>query len=119
MFAHPSSTWFDIVEQFGSPVYVYDEDQLRKSVSEVCSFPHPFEFTPRFALKALPTRAIVQLFHSLGLHFDVSSGFEIERALLAGIPATNLSLSSQELPNPDLLNNGVKFNACSLKQLTW
>ena len=110
--------WFDIREQYGSPVYVYDEKTLHKSANELLEFPHPFGFTPRFALKALPTKAIIRLFSFWGIHFDVSSGFEIERALLAGIPSDHLSLSSQELTSPDLVKN-VHFNACSLKQLKW
>jgi diaminopimelate decarboxylase len=36
-----------------------------------------------------------QLFNSLGLHIDASSGYEIERAMRAGIPASHISLSSQ------------------------
>ena len=55
----------------------------------------------------------------MGLHFDTSSGFECTRAMLAGIPASHLSLSSQETPSnlKELIEAGVKFNACSLAQL--
>lgn len=36
-----------------------------------------------------------QLFNSLGLHIDASSGYEIDRAMRAGVPASHISLSSQ------------------------
>ena len=72
-----------------------------------------------FYTVASPNKAILQLFHKMGLHFDTSSGFECTRAMLAGIPASHLSLSSQETPSnlKELIEAGVKFNACSLAQL--
>lgn len=45
-----------------------------------------------------PTRTpppLPQLFNSLGLHIDASSGYEIDRAIRAGVPASHISLSSQ------------------------
>ena len=33
--------------------------------------------------------------NSLGLHIDASSGYEIDRAIRAGVPASHISLSSQ------------------------
>ncbi len=55
----------------------------------------------------------------MGLHFDASSGFEVTRAMLAGIPASKISLSSQEFPEnfSELFSSGISFNACSLMQL--
>ncbi len=61
----------------------------------------------------------LQLFDSLGLCFDASSGYEVFRALACGISAKKISLSSQEFPNNfyDIYSMGVAFNACSLSQL--
>lgn len=55
----------------------------------------------------------------MGIHIDASSGFEVRRAVAAGIPAENISLSSQELPEDfeELVKLGVKINACSVSQL--
>jgi diaminopimelate decarboxylase len=55
----------------------------------------------------------------MGLHIDASSGYEVRRAISAGIPASHISLSTQELPNDfaELLQLGVKMNACSLTQV--
>ena len=49
-------------------------------------------------MKACPNAAIVQLFNSMGINFDASSGYEVTRAMRAGIAAGSISLSSQELP---------------------
>ena len=55
----------------------------------------------------------------MGIQFDASSGYEVARAMRAGIKASALSLSSQELPADfeDLIKKGIEFNACSLNQL--
>lgn len=104
---------------FGTPVYVYDQRTLEQRAAEVLAFPNAYGLTARYAMKALPTAAIVRLFHSLGLHIDASSGFEAERAIRAGIPPAHIQLTAQELPgNIEMLaGQGVLFNACSLHQL--
>lgn len=106
-------------DQFGTPAYVYSEAALKRQARALLAFPAPFGFTARFAVKACPNWAVLRLFHSLGLQFDASSGFEAERIMRAGIPAAAISLSSQELPAnfADLVSHGVDFNACSLHQL--
>jgi len=86
----------ELRERFGTPLYVYDEATLRKQAQTALAFPAPFGLTVRYAMKALPTAAILQLFDRCGLHFDASSGFEVERLFAAGISAEKISLSSQE-----------------------
>ena len=102
-----------------TPVYVYDAKTIKSQAEKALNFPAPYGLTVRFAMKACPNASILNLMHGLGLHFDVSSGFEATRAMLAGIPANHLSLSSQELPSnlSNLIKSGVLFNACSLHQL--
>ncbi|MCX8063951.1 MAG: diaminopimelate decarboxylase [Candidatus Hydrogenedentes bacterium] len=108
-----------IQEKFSTPIFVYDRETMKKSANEVLSFPNAFGLTARFAMKALPTRKILQLFNSWGLHIDASSGWEVERALLAGIPPSHIQLTAQEIPKnlKELIDKGVLFNACSLSQL--
>lgn len=62
---------------------------------------------------------MLQLFSEMGLCIDASSGYEIERAMRAGVKPEAISLSSQELPpNFDhYVKQGVTINACSLSQL--
>lgn len=62
---------------------------------------------------------VLQLFSEMGLCIDASSGYEIERAMRAGVKPESISLSSQELPpNFDhYVKQGVTINACSLSQL--
>jgi len=65
-------------------------------------------------MKACPNSTILKYFASRGICIDASSGFEVKRAMTTGgIPAENISLSSQELPEDfaDLIKMGVKINA--------
>jgi len=108
-----------IKKEFDTPVFVYDEAALTAQATKALNFPHPYGLTVRFAMKACPNAAILQLFNGMGINFDVSSGYEAERAIHAGIAASCLSLSSQELPKnfKQLVEAGIVFNACSLHQL--
>lgn len=104
----------------GTPLYVYDEASLKRQAQAALAFPNAYGLTVRFAMKALPNAAVLQTFDQLGLHVDASSGFEVRRAVAAGVAAERISLSSQELPEDldELLALGIKYNACSLRQLT-
>ena len=106
---------------FGTPVFVYSQPLLEHQALKVLAFPNAYGLTGRFAMKALPTRAVLRIFDQAGLHFDASSGFEVLRAQMAGIPLDHISLTAQELPPGEelrrLVVGGLKVNACSLQQL--
>lgn len=101
------------VDLAGSPVFAYSLDRLKDSADACLAFPNAYGLTVRYAMKACPNAAILKYFHSRRIHIDASSGFEVRRAMSAGIPAENISLSSQELPNDfeELVKMGVKINA--------
>jgi len=108
-----------IRERFGTPVFVYDQNELEAAAEQVRSFPAPCRLVGRFAMKALPNAAVLQVFDAMGLHIDASSGYEAERALRAGIAPDHIQLTAQELPQDlkGLVQRGILFNACSLHQL--
>ena len=104
----------------GTPLYAYSLDQLESAASACLAFPNAYGLTVRYAMKACPNAAILRTFSARGIHIDASSGFEVRRAMdTAGIPATHISLSTQELPHDfaELVERGVKINACSVSQL--
>lgn len=106
-------------ETFGTPVFVYEERSLLRQADAALAFPNAFGLTVRYAMKASPNAAILQLFAARGLHIDASSGHECRRAMRAGIAPEKISLSSQEFPADfaELYERGIRFNACSLSQL--
>ena len=97
----------------GSPTYAYSLPKLQDAVEQVLAFPNLYGLTVRYAMKACPNAAILKYFSSQGIHMDASSGFEVQRALSAGIPPEHISLSTQELPAnfPELIQAGVNINA--------
>lgn len=105
--------------QFGTPVFVYDQQSLEEQARKALAFPNAFGLRVRYAMKACPNTALVRLLNQQGLHLDVSSGFEAQRAMRAGVPAGHLQLTAQQLPADlrELVDSGVRFNACSLHQL--
>jgi diaminopimelate decarboxylase len=108
-----------IAAEYGTPVFVYDEATLLDRAAQTLAFPNAFGLTVRYAMKALPTAAIVRLLSDAGLHIDASSGYEVERAMRAGVPASHIQLTAQEMPENlgELLEQGVLYTACSLLQL--
>lgn len=106
-------------EAYGSPVYVYDAATLEAQARQVLGFPNAYGLTARYAMKALPNAAVVRLLTGLGLHIDASSGFEAHRALRAGVPAGRIQITAQQMPDDldALLDAGVRYTACSLRQL--
>merc|ERR1712032_66694 len=107
------------VDKAGSPVYAYSLQKLEEFADACLAFPNKYGLTVRYAMKACPNGSILKYFHSRNIHIDASSGFEVRRAMSAGIPAENISLSTQELPDDfkELVDMGVKLNACSISQL--
>jgi diaminopimelate decarboxylase len=111
----------ELQREFGTPFYVYDEETLLERAREVLAFPNPYGLIGRYAMKALPTAAILRLLTEAGLHIDASSGFEADRALRAGVAAERIQITAQELPRnlEELVAQGVRFNACSIHQLEY
>ena len=109
----------EIGRRFGTPVFVYDQATLEARARDVLDFPHAFGLTARYAMKALPTAAVVRILNRAGLHIDASSGYEVERAMRAGVPPEQIQLTAQRTPGnlESLVKQGVRFNACSLQQL--
>ncbi len=108
-----------IADKFSTPCYIYDENALTCQAKAALAFPNAFGLTVRYAMKACSNASVLKLFDSLGLHIDASSAYEVERAIMAGISPSKISLSSQQLPKnlKSIVNAGTLFNACSLHQL--
>ncbi|MEI7473846.1 MAG: diaminopimelate decarboxylase [bacterium] len=77
----------DLVEKYGSPLYVYDEETVRSACRE---YKEAFSAYPDtkilYASKAFLTQAMACIFAQEGLGLDVVSGGEIYTAYKAGFP---------------------------------
>jgi diaminopimelate decarboxylase len=108
-----------IRNEFGTPVYVYDQKTLETAAEQVLAFPNAYGLTARYAMKALPTAAIVRIFADKRLDIDASSGYEAERAIRAGVAPDRIQLTAQQIPEnlKEIVDQGVWYTACSLNQL--
>ena len=109
----------EVRERFGTPCYVYDRAALEATARSLLGLEVPYGLTLRYAMKANPSRGILQVFRGLGLHVDASSDWEVERALRVGFAPEQILLTSQ-MPSRRIAEHvarGVLLNACSLHQL--
>lgn len=102
-----------------TPVFVYSEKILREQARKVMNFPHHFGLTARYAMKTSSNMNILRILSSESLHIDASSGYEVIRAIAAGIPPNHIQLTGQEMPKnlEEIVKLWVEFNATSLHQL--
>jgi diaminopimelate decarboxylase len=108
-----------IQREFGTPVFVYDQKTLEYQACLVLGFPNAFGLNARYAMKACSTSAVLKVLTDAGLHIDASSGYEVERALRAGVSPELIQLTAQQVPDnlKALVEAGILFNACSIAQI--
>lgn len=111
-------------QQFGTPLYLYDEALIAQRCKNLLSMPNPYGLTVRYAMKANSNRSILAAIRQQGVLMDASSMNEARRANLAGIPFQDIMLTTQEVPQKEeradleqMILAGMKYNVCSLRQL--
>ncbi|MGV0646710.1 diaminopimelate decarboxylase [Mycolicibacterium sp. XJ2546] len=81
----------DIAAEFGTPVFVVDEDDFRSRCREIADAFDGGEYV-RYAAKAFLCTEIARWVDEEGLALDVASGGELAVALHAGFPADRIAL---------------------------
>ncbi len=79
----------DLATEHGTPLFVYDEEHLRRRCREAVA---AFGDGVAYAAKAFLCRAMATLAHEEGMCIDVSTGGEMHVAMAAGVPADRLVL---------------------------
>jgi len=77
----------DVVEEFGTPVFIYDEEHLRRRCREAVA---AFGEGVAYASKAFLCKAMAKVAHEAGMHIDVATSGEMHVALAAGVPGGRL-----------------------------
>lgn len=90
----------ELAEEFGTPLFVYDEAQLRARCAEAVA---AFGDGVAYATKAFLCRAMARLAHEQGMHLDVASGGELAVALSAGVPAERIVLHGNNKSDEELI----------------
>jgi diaminopimelate decarboxylase len=80
----------DLAIEYGTPLFIYDEAQLRARCREAVSAFGREQVV--YASKAFVCGAMAQIAHSEGMLIDVASGGELAITLAAGVPASSCVL---------------------------
>ena len=84
----------ELAQEFGTPAYVVDEDDLRARARAFTSAfaAHSTDFAIHFASKAFACTAVARVLAEEGLGCDVASGGELTMALRAGLAPGSIEL---------------------------
>ena len=97
----------ELAEEFGTPLFVYDEDHLRARCREAVA---AFGDGVAYATKSFLCTAMARLAHEEGMHLDVATGGEMHVARRAGVPADRLVFHGNNKSDAELqtaLEEGV------------
>ena len=89
----------DLAEEFGTPLFVYDEAHLRSRCGDAVE---AWGDGVAYATKAFLCVAMARLAHEQGMCLDVSTGGELHVALSAGVPADRLVLHGNNKSEEEL-----------------
>ncbi|MES1171357.1 MAG: diaminopimelate decarboxylase, partial [Actinomycetota bacterium] len=98
----------DLAGQFGTPLYIVDEEDLRGRAREfrdefAAAFaPHGAEVDVYYASKAFLSSRVSGWMAEDGLSIDVASGGELELALRGGMPAARIGLHGNNKSDDEL-----------------
>lgn len=96
----------ELAAQFGTPLYVMSEDEIRSVCRRYCSsFEKNYQGNgkPIYASKAFCCKEICRIVSSEGLDLEVVSGGELYTALQAGIPAEQIHFQGNNKTPDELL----------------
>ncbi len=110
----------DIAKQYGTPVYVYNEDILRDRMRAVAGVITKYPYTANYSVKANTNLSILKIALSEGLNCDAMSVGEIEILKAAGFPKERIffvpnNVSAEELKYA--IDENILTSLDSLSQL--
>jgi diaminopimelate decarboxylase len=94
----------ELAEQFGTPAYIYAEDDLRRRAQNYMGAfeRHTDAFEVIYASKAFPATAAYRVMREEGLSVDVASGGELHLALAAGFDPVRIHLHGNNKTEAEL-----------------
>ncbi|MGA7617621.1 MAG: diaminopimelate decarboxylase [Thermoanaerobaculia bacterium] len=92
----------ELIETFGSPLYVYDADVIERQAKRILSAFSSLPFQPFYAMKANSNLAILRLLHGFGFGCDAVSPGEVFLAKHAGFDSTRIWFTGSNVSQEDL-----------------
>ena len=109
-----------IAAEYGTPVYVYNEEILRDRMHKVSQVITKYPYTANYSVKANTNIHILKLALEEGINCDAMSVGEIEMLLAAGFPEDRIFFVPNNVAAEELefaIHNGVMTSLDSLDQL--
>ena len=110
----------DLVEKYGSPLYLYDEVTLRERCKEIKNLCSLDNFYVRYSAKANTSIALLQIIREEGILVDAMSTGEISLEMKAGYAAEDILFVSNNVSEAtfrEIIRLGVKVCLDSTMQL--
>lgn len=111
---------FDLINRYGSPLYIYNEKILRTRCQEMKHLVSYKNFVPHYSIKANTNIHLLKIVHEEGLHADVMSPGEIFLALESGFKPEELFFIPNNVTAEDMkyaIVHGITTSVDSLDQL--
>lgn len=111
---------FQLLEKFGTPLYVYNEDLLRKRCRDLKGLVTYENFTVNYSPKANSNLELLKIVRSEGLYVDAMSPGEIYINLMAGYKPDQIFFISNNISKDEFLyaiHTGVNISVDSVSQL--
>ncbi len=110
----------DLIEKYGSPLYVYNENILRERCRDLKELINYDKFTVNYSPKANSNIELLKIVKSEGLHVDAMSPGEIYVNLMAGFKPDQIFYISNNVSRDEMLyaiHAGVRISVDSVSQL--
>lgn len=110
----------DIVKEYGTPLYVYNEEIIRSHMHAVANVITKYPYTANYSIKANTNINILKLALEEGNNCDAMSVGEIQMLLAAGFPVERIFFVPNNVSEDELkfaIEKGVMTSLDSLAQL--
>lgn len=110
----------ELVNKYGSPLYVYNESILRQRCREMYSLVDYPYFKVHYSTKANSNLYILKIIRDEGIYADAMSPGEVHVLLAAGFKPEEIFYVSNNISESELkfvVNSNIMFSADSLSQL--
>ncbi len=110
----------ELLEKYGSPLYVYNEDILLSRARELKNLVNYSKFRVNYSAKANTSLGILQILEKEGFHVDAMSSGEIFVEMKAGFTADRIFYISNNATKSEFiyaLEKGITISLDSLSQM--
>lgn len=110
----------DIVNEYGTPLYVYSEEIIRRQMSRVAQVITKYPYTANYSVKANTNIHILKLALDEGINCDAMSEGEIRMLEAAGFPYERIFFVPNNVSKEEMqyaIDRGIMTSLDSLSQL--